>query len=109
MAWFYQAKIKLIQPSKEPKPKKPRAKKPKRKKRKKLIEKDGGIAKIILQLLKLMPNLLLKLEKNKKTLAKLLALATIKKTITQKIILSLRQETSCSLSNFYISDYKPGS
>lgn len=49
-----------------------------------------------------MPNFLL--ERNKMTLAKLLASTIIKRVITQIILLNLSQKSSYSLSNYYIND-----
>lgn len=88
-------------------PKKLRAIRLERKSRKKSIEKGKNIEKVVLQLQEIILSFLL--EKNKETLVKLLALAIIKKAITQGIILNLSQKTSCNLGNLHIGDYQFGS
>ncbi len=77
----------MLRLNKETKLKKLRAKKPGKKRRRKPINKGGRAEIIVSQLQKVIPNLLL--ERNKRTLTKLLTSAVIRRVITQKIILSL--------------------
>lgn len=94
---------KPTRPNKVMRSKKLRMIRPRRKRRKRSTKKGKNIKKIVLQLQVVIPSLLL--EKTKKTLAKLLGSAIIRRTITQEIALSLSQKTSCSLGNFYDNDY----
>lgn len=92
-------KIRPIKLNRETRPKKLKVIRSGRKKRRRSTR---NVEKVVSQLQEVIPSLLL--ERNKKTLVKLLTLAIIKKAITQKIALDLSQKTSCSLNNLHSDD-----